>query len=111
MREGISLPSLKIRYSFFVLFFPKANNTKKMMRITTKMPVIPCAMRVKDLPNSVFMLPSLQQTRDQTQDDTAGDDRGNLPGDVRPDCMHQKVVLRIGLLAHPLDDTRRHRKG
>lgn len=107
----MSLPSLKKNYSFFVLFFPKANNTKKMMRITTKMPVIPCAMRVKDLPNSVFMLPSLQQTRDQTQDDTAGDDRGNLPGDVRPDCMHQKVVLRIGLLAHPLDDTRRHRKG
>ena len=111
MREGMSLPSLKKNYSFFVLFFPKANNTKKMMRITTKMPVIPCAMRVKDLPNSVFMLPSLQQTRDQTQDDTAGDDRGNLPGDVRPDCMHQKVVLRIGLLAHSLNDTRRHRKG
>ena len=54
----MSLPSQSYSQPYVFLFFPKTNNTKKMMRITTKMPVIPCAMRVKDLPNSVFMLPS-----------------------------------------------------
>ena len=105
-REGMSHPSQKNSYSFVFLFFPKANSTKKMMRITTNMPIIPCAIRVNDLPNIVFIFPSLQQTRDQAQDDTTGNDRGNLSCYVRPDCMHQKVVLRVSLLPHPLDDAR-----
>ena len=105
------LPSQKNSYSFVFLFFPKANSTKKMMRITTNMPTIPCAMRVNDLLNILFISPSLQQTRDQAQNDATGNDRSNLSCYVCPDRMHQQVVLRIGLLAHSLNDTRRHRKG
>lgn len=45
------------------------------------------------------------------QQRTSGEDRTYLAGDVRADGVHQQVVCRVGLLSHPLDGPRGHRKG
>jgi len=48
---------------------------------------------------------------EKVQNDAARDDRGDLPRDVRARGVHEQKVLPVLLLAHLVDDPRRHGEG
>ena len=71
-----------IRFSFFTppfpsffLGLPKNSSTTYMMRMTAKMPTIPCPISRNDKKNVSFIgRPPLEKSWDQTQNDATCDD-------------------------------------